>query len=59
MKDCKSCATPVNYVISLTNESESFRNPSLYQTIIGSLYIRLDIAFGANRLSQFLFAPNQ
>ena len=49
MQDCKPCATPVNLEVSLTNEGDSFFDPSLYKTIIGSLqyltYTRLDIAF--------------
>lgn len=63
MQDCKSCDTPMNYVVSLTNEGDSFENPSLYHTIIGSLqfltYTRSDISFAVNKLSQFLSSPKQ
>lgn len=63
MQDCKPCATPMNFVVSLTDEGESFSNPSLYRTIIRSLqyltYTRPDIAFVVNKLSQFLSAPKQ
>lgn len=63
MKDCKPCATLVNSVVSLTNEGESFVNPSLYRTIIGSLqyltYTKSNIAFGVNKQSQFMSDPKQ
>ena len=61
MQDCKPCVTPMNLGVSLTNEGNSFLDPSLYRTIIGSLQyltnIRLDIAFVVNKLSQFLSSP--
>ena len=50
-------------VVSLTDESDSFDNPSLYHTIIGSLqyltYTRPDISFATNKLNQFLSSPKQ
>ena len=61
MQDCKPCSTPMAAGISLTDEGESFSNPSLYRTLIGSLpyltYTCLDIAFTVNKLSQFLSNP--
>ena len=61
MQHCKPCFTPVNLGVSLTNDGELFSDPSLYRTIIGSLqyltYIRPDIAFMVNKLSQFLSSP--
>ena len=61
MQDCKPCDTPLNFGVSFTDEEELFSNPSLYQTIIGSLqyltHTRPDISFVVNRLSQFLSSP--
>ena len=61
MSNCNPCETPVNTAASLTNEGELFANPSLYWTLVGSVqyltYTQPDIAFGVNKLSQFLANP--
>jgi len=61
MSNCNSCETPFDTVASLTNEGELFANPSLYRTLVGSLqyltYTWPNIAFGVNKLSQFLANP--
>lgn len=55
MSDCKPCSTPIVAGLSLTDEGESFSNPALYRTLIGSLqyltYTRSDIAFTVNKLN--------
>jgi len=55
MLDCKPCENPINTTDSLTDEGDSFSNPSLYHIVIGSLqyltYTRPDIAFIVNRLN--------
>ena len=57
MQNCKPYDTPMNSIVSLTDEGDSFDNPSLYLTIIGSLqyltYTWPDISFVVNKLSQF------
>ena len=61
MTDCKPCATPTASGFCLTDDGEVFPNPSLYRTLIGSLkyltYMRPNLAFVVNCLSQFLTAP--
>ena len=61
MQDCKPCVSPMNLGVSLTDKGDSFYNPSLYRTIIGSLqylaYTQPDIAFVVNKLSQLLSSP--
>ena len=37
IQDCKPCETPVNLGISFIDKGDSFSDPSLYRTIIGSL----------------------
>lgn len=57
----KPCDTPIASGVSLTDDGDSFSNPSSYRTIIGSLqyltYTRSDIAFVVNKLSQLLSTP--
>lgn len=62
MSDCNACATPMVPLPKLSQcGCVTFQDSSLYKSVVGSLQYftmsRPDIAYGVNKLSQYLHNP--
>lgn len=63
MDNCKEYLTPSSMCHKLTrHEGKAFPDATLYRSVVGALQyatlIRLELAYGVNKLSQFMAASS-